>query len=96
MDRNTVIGFLLIAVIFIGYSIYSKKTSEDTSQDQIVEEVTDTATLPVVEREEIMPEKEDITYDIKKEVADNEIDPVEVESKKDKFGVFSSAFSGDG
>ena len=40
MDKNTIIGFLLIAAVLIGFSIYSRPSKEEVEQQRIEDSIT--------------------------------------------------------
>ena len=40
MDKNTIIGFVLIAAILIGFSIYSKPSEEEIAQQRAQDSIT--------------------------------------------------------
>ena len=51
MDKNTIIGFLLIAAVLIGFSIYSQPSKEEREQQRLEDSLTAVAKQRVAEQQ---------------------------------------------
>jgi len=82
MDRNTIIGIILIAVILIGYSIITKPQREEMAEQRRV-------------ADSIRMAEQAVTKEVEKQQPE---ESVELPTRSDttaKTGIFSSAASGE-
>lgn len=100
MDRNSVIGLLLIAVILIGYTVINKPSAEQIEaarkrQDSLalVEKLKET-TLDSIQLKQTSTE-EDISLLLKGVSSVEEADSVVLDLAKDKFGPFYMSSIGE-
>ncbi|KPK86833.1 MAG: hypothetical protein AMS27_04175 [Bacteroides sp. SM23_62_1] len=95
MDRNTLIGILIIAAILIGYMLLNRPSREQLEEAQRIRDslanvqqmVTDTVIQPVVVEQEQM--------ETAVSVADRVDDSTQVRVNLDSYGSFASAATGE-
>ena len=92
MDRNTVIGFLLIGAIFIGYSILTKPTGEEIQKAEERQDSIELAERFAIEKEKYLEQVKDSISQPK--IKEFKIETAELIKKKDQLGVFSSGAEG--
>ncbi len=90
MDRNTVVGIILIAVILIGYSLLTKPDREELAERQrIADSIRDVQSRQIAEQEKIPAEY------TQEDTPDSHEPSVTVEGQEEKdLGVFSSLVKG--
>jgi YidC/Oxa1 family membrane protein insertase len=85
MDKNTIIGFLLIAALLFGYSWLNQPSPEELAQARYNDSIA------MVQARELQN-----MLNAEQKPAEELLDSVEMESKiKSKFGVFSNASQGE-
>ena len=85
MDKNTIIGFLLIAALLFGYSWLNQPTQEELAQARYNDSI---ATVQAIELQKML--------DAKQEPITEVLDSVGLETKiKSQYGVFSQASQGE-
>jgi YidC/Oxa1 family membrane protein insertase len=93
MDRNTIIGLLLIFLLIIGYSYFTKPSEEEIQEQRRIRD-----SLVEVQQKQAIEQKllEDESINNKNVIkADVETDAAEVESYKNQFGSFGEAAVGE-
>lgn len=104
MDRNSIIGLILIAAIMIGYSIYTSPSKEELEalkrqQDSIA--AINQAALEAAEKEvsqnALLQEKEKVNIDSLKAIAGDSlnVDSINTILLQNKFGAFANAAIGE-
>ena len=90
MDRNTIVGVILIATILIGYSLLTKPDREEIAERQrVADSIREVQTRQLVEKEKSVAE---YTY---KDTTTAGLPDVVSDSRAEKdFGVFSSLSTG--
>jgi YidC/Oxa1 family membrane protein insertase len=98
MDKNTIIGLLIIAVIIIGYSLFTRPSREELAERQRIQDSLRNAQamVPQQEQQALQPSEELVapaetvtTLENKPQVA------ADIENFKDAFGVFGEAAVGE-
>ena len=85
MDKNTIIGFLLIAALLFGYSWLNQPTPEELAQARYNDSI---AMVQARELQNMLNEEQ--------KPAEELLDSAEIDAKiKSKFGVFSNASQGE-
>ena len=84
MDKNTIIGFLLIAALLFGYSWLNQPSQEELAQARYNDSIA------YVQAQELKN-----LANVKQESAEELLDSVVIDAKlKSKYGVFSNASQG--
>ena len=102
MDRNTIIGLVLIAAIFVGYFVWMTPSQEELLekrriQDSIAEVQRIKDSIRIVEelkREEQIKQQQVIEEE-QATVAAAEVTEQDAEALQEKYGIFSGAAAGD-
>ena len=94
MDRNTIIGLLLIAAILIGYSLFTKPSREEQAEMQRIRD-----SIALAEQVKALEQQNQQAMEAEspqsRVVADEpEKEAMNIEEQKDVFGVFAQAASG--
>ena len=91
MDKNTIIGLLVIAGILIGYSLFTRPSKEELAQRQRIQDSLRNAQAMILpeEQEQAQPAEEVVR------VEDASQDALDLDEYKDAFGVFGEAAVGD-
>lgn len=94
MDRNSIIGFLLIGLILIGYSIYFSPSEAEIAQQKaqrdsiaLVEELQAKAAAESAQKNGIEEEATEASVDVTSSLSDS----AKAEVYKDKYGIFAPA-----
>lgn len=93
MDRNTIIGLLLIFLLIIGYSYFTKPTEEEIQEQRRVRD-----SIAQVEQQRTLEQKmiEEQTVNSQDVIkAETEVDSTEIESFKNQFGSFGESAIGE-
>ena len=98
MDRNTIIGLLLIGLILVVFSIYNQPSAEQLAEQQRVRDSIELATRDTAQ--EILPEQvEDVeefsaTEPIDTTANDSLLLAQEAQARASKYGIFATAAEG--
>ncbi len=98
MDKNTIIGLLVIAGILIGYSLFTRPSQEELAERQRIQDSLRNAQAMILpDQQEQPPQQEKVVSPVETivEVKDASQDAVDLEQYKDAFGVFGEAAVGD-
>jgi YidC/Oxa1 family membrane protein insertase len=98
MDKNTIIGLLIIAGILIGYSLFTRPSKEELAERQHIQDsIRNAQAMILPEQQEQPPQQEKVVSPVESivEVKDASQDAVDLEQYKDAFGVFGEAAVGD-
>jgi YidC/Oxa1 family membrane protein insertase len=102
MDRNQIIGILLIAVILIGYSIYNKPTKEELAAQQQKQMVQDSIDKIKFETEKqkaaefANTQNQAINREQIGQKDTSSIDSIQIKKTKETFGSFGESAIGKG
>jgi len=94
MDRNSIVGIVIIAAILIGWGIMSQPTAEEIAQRRY----TDSIKRIEIEKAKIAQEKKEVETAIRQDSVKQvlvESDSLEKAELKNKYGVESSVFNGE-
>jgi len=89
MDRNSIIGIVLIGVILIGYSIFTKPARE--AQMEAIKRNDSIAKVEQARQQELQREQTQNLSSLPVEESDDKI----TDEQQENFGVFSNALEGD-
>ncbi len=93
MDKNTVIGLLLIAGMLIGYSIISRPSEEEKAE---IQRIRDSIAIEQIKMQELQRQQAEETKSLPSppEAVKPEKEPVSAEENKDIYGAFAEGASG--
>ena len=101
MDKNTIIGLLVIAGILIGYSLFTRPSQEELAERQRIQDSLRNAQALILpeqqEQQEQAPPAEEVVSpgETVAGVEDVSQDAASLDQLKDAFGVFGEAAIGD-
>ena len=96
MDKNTIIGLLVIAGILIGYSLFTRPSQEELAERQRIQDSLRNAQAMILPEQQPQQSQEVVSpAEIVKEVESGSQDAVNLDQYKDAFGVFGEAALGD-
>jgi YidC/Oxa1 family membrane protein insertase len=102
MDKNTIIGLLIIAGILIGYSLFTRPSKEELAERQGIQDSLRNAQAMILPEQQEQPQSQPQQVqdavnpaEAKKEVANASQEPINLDQYKDAFGVFGEAAVGD-
>ena len=101
MDKNTIIGLLIIAGILIGYSLFTRPSQEELAERQRIQDSLRNAQALILpeqqEQQEQAPPAEEVVSpgETVAGVEDVSQDAASLDQLKDAFGVFGEAAIGD-
>ena len=85
MDKNTIIGFLLMAALLFGYSWLNQPTQEELAQARYNDSI---AKVQAIELQKMLDTKQEPIAEV--------LDSVELDAKiKSQYGAFSQASQGE-
>ena len=101
MDKNTIIGLLIIAGILIGYSLFTRPSQEELAERQRIADSTRNAQALILQEQQEQQEQTQPAEEVVSpgetvvEVEDASQDAASLDKLKDAFGVFGDAAIGD-
>jgi YidC/Oxa1 family membrane protein insertase len=100
MDKNTIIGLLIIAGILIGYSLFTRPSQEELAERQRVQDSLRNAQALILQeqeqQEEASQQSEEVVSPGEKKVVEGDSQKaVNLDQYKDAFGVFGEASLGE-
>ena len=101
MDKNTIIGLLIIAGILIGYSLFTRPSQEELAERQRIADSTRNAQALILQEQQEQQEQTQPAEEVVSpgetvvEVEDASQDAASLDQLKDAFGVFGDAAIGD-
>lgn len=94
IDRNTLIFFLLLGVLLVGYSIFTKPSREQMQEAQRVRDsLEQVQSSQVPPSETVMPRES--AGDRIAVAQSGQMDSISIEQMKSQFGIFSESVTGD-
>ncbi len=101
MDKNTIIGLLVIAGILIGYSLFTRPSQEEMAEKQRIQDSIQNAQALIIEQQQQQLEKKTndqetpVTVEDAKDVKDVKDESLSPDQYKDVYGAFAEAAVGD-